>query len=361
MSSPVRQLAEQYLHNVRPSGRGNFRAACPFHDSASAKRSFYIYGKSGGWACFGCGLTGTLPSLLYRLGMSRERVDQVLNGVNYSSWKPESAERRGRIKAQGWDVLPEFILGAWDWCPERMIWWGFSEEILQEFDIGFDKVRKRITFPIRDHAGRLAGVSGRAEPGGFPRYKVYDATPPSNGVRAGELYEVLEKKAYTPDNRRHVYGLDRFYAARLLRPDEDHPPLLLVEGYKGTLWMVQNGFDHTGGLQGSSLTRHQEDVLGAIRGTKYVLLDHEPGKAFPDENGRCAAYWITERLSRYGKALVCQYPEGTELGTSPDDLTKDQLQQLVDTATTTAKANLHNRSGLDGWTRTTTTRRIRTS
>tara|TARA_Y100000034_G_scaffold127275_1_gene179820 strand:- start:3667 stop:4743 length:1077 start_codon:yes stop_codon:yes gene_type:complete len=351
MSSPVRQLAEQYLQNVKPSGRGNYRAACPFHDSSSAKRSFYIYGNSGGWSCFGCGLSGTLPSLLYRLGLSRTQVDKALDGVSYSTWRPDSTKKRGTIERQSWDVLPEYILGAWDWCPQRMIWWGFSEEVLQKYGIGYDKIHQRITFPIRDYLGRLVGISGRAEPGGFPRYKVYDASPPDeHGRGAGELYEVLDRP-YTPDNRRHLYGLDRFYASRVLRPDDDHPPVVLVEGYKGVLWMVQNEFIHTTGLQGSSLTRAQESAIGMIRGTKIVLLDHEPGKSFPDENGRCAAYWITERLSRYGPALVCQYPEGTEIGTSPDDLTKDQLQGLIKEARPTAKARLQRSGQQDGWTR----------
>jgi len=357
MSSPVQLLAEQYLSNVKPSGRGNFRAACPFHTSTSARRSLYVWGSSGGWTCFGCGLGGSLPGLLYRLGLSREQIDKALQGVRYDTWRPDKDKKHGRLLPHEWDVLPEYILGAWDWCPQRMIWLGFTEEVLQEFGVGYDKIRERITFPIRDHMGRLVGVSGRAEPGGFPRYKVYEATPPSGDKPAGELYAVLDGKKYTPDNRMHLYGMHRFYGTRLLKPDDDHPPLVLVEGYKGVLWMVQNGFDHTVSLQGSSLTQHQEVVVGMIRGTKYVLLDHEPGKSFPDPDGRCAAHRITERLSRYGKALVCQYPDGTKEGTSPDDLDKEQLQGLIKSAKTTAQANLHNTSGrTDGWTRTTAKR-----
>ncbi len=356
MSSPVQLLAEQYLSNVKPSGRGNFRAACPFHSSSSASRSLYVWGNSGSWTCFGCDAGGSLPGLLYRLGLKREQVDKVLQGVRYDTWKPESESKRNRLVRDEWDVLPEFILGAWDWCPQRMLWWGFTEDTLMDFEIGYDKVRERITFPIRDHMGRLAGVSGRAEPGGFPRYKVYDASPPIDGRKPGELYDVLDGKKYTPDNRMHLYGLHRFFGRRLLRPNEDHPPFILVEGYKGALWMRQNGFPHVVALQGSSITQHQEKLAGMVRGPKYVLLDHEPGKSLPDSRGRCSAYWITERLAKYGPAFVCQYPEGSEIGTSPDDLEEEQLAALIRTATTTAQANLHNKTfgRMDGWTRTTT-------
>jgi hypothetical protein len=359
MSSPVQLLAEQYLQNVKASGGGNFRAACPFHASSSASRSLYLWGSSGGWTCFGCDAGGSLPGLLYRLGLAREQVDKILQGVRYDTWRPETDRKKGRLVQDEWDVLPEFILGAWDWCPQRMLWWGFTEDTLQEFEIGFDKKRERITFPIRDHMGRLVGISGRAEPGGFPRYKVYDANPPTGGKRAGEFYDVLDGKKYSPDNRMHLYGIHRFYGRRLLKPDDDHPPFIFVEGYKGALWMHQSGFDHVVSLQGSSMTQHQEKIAGRIRGTKYVLLDHEPGKSFPDENGRCAAYQITERLSRYGPALVCQYPQGTKVGTSPDDLNQDGINEMVIRAMTTAQANLQRRSGhKGGWARTTT-RKVR--
>jgi DNA primase len=343
MSNPSRLIAEMYLENVKESGRDNLRAACPFHKSSSARRSLYLFTTTGGWTCFGCGAGGTIPSLLYRLGLTREGVERVLKGVGYTG-KAQAAIGRAalaRDKSQSWDILPEWILGAWDWCPNRMLFWGFSEEIIREFEVGYDEARGRITFPIRDHMGRLVGVSGRAEPGGFPRYKVYDADP-----KTGELRDIVQ--SYTANNRLHLYGFDRFFAKRLMAPEGDHPPFVLVEGYKGAMWMAQQGLTHTAALQGSSLTAHQEQVAGMVRGEKYVLMDNEPGKSFPDDSGRCAAYKITERLSRYGRTFVCQYPEGTPIGTSPDDLTKDQLLALVKDSKTAAQAALQRSGRIEG-------------
>lgn len=366
MSSPVQLLAEQYLENVKVAGDDNLRAECPFHNSSSSSRSLYIFTQTGGWTCFGCRAGGSMPSLLYKLGYNYHQVQAALDRVKFAKWTPQSM--RSQIswkKGDGWSVLPEWILGAYDWRPQRMVHWGFTDEILQEFQIGYDEQHKRITFPIRDYTGRLACISGRAEPGGFPRYKVYEASPPSGeNNRAGELYGVLDKP-YTPDNRLHIFGLDKFHAHRFGRPlDEDLPPAVLVEGYKGCLWMHQLGFGQTGALQGSSMTRMQERAMGLVRGPYIVLLDNEPGKSFPDAEGRCSAYRITERMSRYGKALVCQYPDGSAIGTSPDDLTADELQKMIDSAMTTAQARLtHTTRHLrqEGWRRaatpTTTTER----
>jgi hypothetical protein len=354
MSSPARQLAERYLTNVKPAGGDNLRASCPFHTSSSSRRSLYVFAKTGGWTCWGCGRGGSMPALLYQLGMSRAQVDAALEGVNFSSWVPDSPLAQVKWKTkQGWDTLPEWILGAYDWLPNRMVWWGFTQETLQDFDIGYDEPHARITFPVRDYLGRLAAISGRAEPGGFPRYKVYDASPPRHEKgAAGEFYGVLEGK-YSPDNRLHLYGFHRFYGKRFLAAEPDKlPPFILVEGYKGCLWTVQSGFDHAAGLQGSSMTPMQEYVAGTVRGPYYTMLDHEPGKSFPDQRGRCSAFRIADRMARYDRSYVCQYPPGTKIGTSPDDLTSDELRWMIDNAKTTAQARLDLNAPNEGWRRT---------
>jgi hypothetical protein len=353
MSGQIRQLAERYLNNVKEAGGGNLRASCPFHTSASSRRSLYIFAQTGSWTCFGCDAGGSLPWLLYKLGLPRSKVDEILKGINIE-WETTTKSRLHE-RRKGWDTLPEWVLGAYDWLPNRMLWWGFDENVLQDFGIGYDKTHSRITFPIRDYLGRLACISGRAEPGGFPRYKVYDASEPLEGRRPGELHGAVAPD-YLPDNRMHLYGFDRCYAHRFFRERETLPPLILVEGYKGVLWMHQHGFKHTAGLQGSSMTKQQEITAGMVRGPYYIFLDNEPGKAFPDNEGRCSAYRITERMSRYGKALVCQYPEGMPIGTSPDDLKPDELQAMIDSAKSTAHATL-DQAPKGGWRRTAQPRR----
>jgi hypothetical protein len=129
-----------------------------------------------------------------------------------------------------------------------------------------------------------------------------------------------------------------------LGPQEDQP-IVIVEGYKACIWLRQMGFKNAVALQGSSLTKGQERFLGRIRGKKYVLLDHEPGKAFPDRDNRCQAVKITERLSRYGPAFICSYAEDAEERTSPDDLNKEQATHIIKNAKTLGqyKTNLTKR------------------
>jgi DNA primase len=285
--------------------------------------------------CFndGCDSRGSLVQLLYSLGLTRKQVDRVLEGIDLPSPAAAKIRRRAEL-TRGWDLLPEFILGAYEHCPTKLVDAGFDEELLRRFDVGYDETNDRITFAVRDLLGRLAAISGRAyDDWVVPRYKVYDASPATKYSPPGELYGVLETD-YTPDNRRHLYGFHDIYPARYFRREESQSPVILTEGYKSTLWMHQQGFDQTVGLQGSSLTMAQTRLLGKIRGPFLVLMDNEPGKAFPDRKRRCSAIRIALQLRRSGLVRLCTYPEEKPPGTSPDDLTKDELEAVLKDAKT---------------------------
>jgi DNA primase len=248
------------------------------------------------------------------------------------------------LKRQKTSVLPEYVLGAYDRCPLQLVEDGFTEETLARYDVGFDRNSNRITFPVRDHMGRLVAISGRAsDEGVIPKYKVYDAAPPTKTKPAGELHGVVED--YVPNNRDYLYGFNDVYPIRFFNPNEKHAPLIVVEGYKACLWLRQLGFAHTVALQGSSMTPAQRRQLNKLRGPYYIFLDHEPGKAFPDDRGRCAAVTIAERLSSAGRVFLCIYPGYTDQdpftekkqGTSPDDLNKTEINNLVESAQTFAQ------------------------
>ena len=336
MEAQVREIAFKYLNNVRELGEDNLRAECPFHDSRSATRSLAINVRTGVWLCFNekCGARGALVQLLRRLGMSGRQVDLFMEHLQLPPPVPEGVRKKAAIN-KVWDLLPEYILGAYEQCPLQLVDAGFSEELLQQNDVGYDALHDRITFAIRDYHGRLVAISGRAcEDRVVPRYKVYDARPPDPelGRPAGELFGVVEK--YVPDNRRHLYGFHSVYPERFFRPAAEWGPLVITEGYKSTLWLRQLGFTHSVGLQGSSLSAPQLRMLNKLRGPYYVMLDHEPGKSFPDKNGRCAAVQIAEQLKTSGKVLLCRYHPDTKIGTAPDDLQHDTIDHMVKNAKT---------------------------
>lgn len=336
MEAQVQKIASAYLDSVRPTGEDSLRATCPFCESS---RAFVISTRSGLWLCYSCGARGALPTFLKLLGMTRQQIDRMTADLRLP---PPLTQRQKQKKAlkEGWSVLPEYILGAYDHTPQELVDIGFDAELLRAHDVGVDEKHNRITFAIRDIMDRLVAISGRARTDAtFPRYKVYDAEPPNLPPKppphraAGEFYGIVDN--YVPDNRKHLYGFHTVYPMRYFEPTQAHSPLIITEGYKSTLWMRQMGFPDTVGLQGSSLTSAQLRLLGRIRGPFYILLDNESGKAFPDRKRSCAAVDIARALQRSGRAFICLYDERRPIGTAPDDINdKEELQAMVQGAKT---------------------------
>jgi DNA primase len=335
----VRDVATKHLQGIKPAGEGQLQSRCPFHNTKTGT-PFSINTKNGMWICFSCGESGSFPKFLRKLGYTQEQVGRILSDTALDVGMPDPIRRRLDAK-KTWKILPEYVLGAFDSCPNDLLTAGFTMETLREADVGYDSREDRITFGIRDYLGRLVAVSGRARQGWIePKYKVYDS-----------IFEPLfEDHEYKPQNKLHVYGLDTFYPRRFYQAGGHQPPLIIVEGYKGTLWLRQQGFSDVGGLMGSTLSASQCKVLSRLTGPFYVLLDNEPGKAFPDDKGRCAAVRVALQLSAAGPAFVCQYPEGSPEGTSPDDLKdKDIINVILATAKTPAQLAV--RKDTTKWTR----------
>lgn len=330
MESQVRDLASTYLDQAKTTGADGIRATCPLCDS---KRAFIISTSHGGWICFSCNESGSLVSFLYKVaGLGRKQVDRAMSGLRIPP--PVSASLRAKKSVnEGWSLLPEYILGAYDNVPQSLVDLGFTEDTLRDHDVGHDLVNKRITFAIRDMLGRLVGISGRATTDWqIPRYKVYDAAPPSQSRKAGELYGVVDK--YKPDNRKHLYGFHSVYPRRFFNPDENRSPLIINEGYKGTLWLRQLGFPDAVGLQGSTISDVQLRQLGRLQGPYYIMLDNEPGKGYPDRNGFCAAINIARKLRRSGRTFICLYGD-RPIKTAPDNLqTHEEIQQIINQSKT---------------------------
>lgn len=318
----IQDIAGRHLQHVKPGGDEHLQARCPFHATKSGT-PFSMNTRTGMWICFSCGASGSFAKFLYRLGYSREQVDAYVKTARLDDTVSEMLRTLG-MGRQKWSTLPEYILGAYEGCPTSLLDAGFEMETLYEADIGYDRVEDRITFPIRDYLGRLVAVSGRArENWKEPRYKVYD--DPFKALYADGVYE--------PKVKLHLYGLHSIYAERYYARDRSAlPPVVLVEGYKGCLWMRQLGHAHTVAMMGSMMSRMQAWLISRLPGPYHVMLDHEQGKNFPDEQRRCAAYEIAKRLSRAGEAKVCSYPDGSKEGTSPDDLTREQADQVVGAA-----------------------------
>lgn len=330
MGTRIEDLASSYLQNVKPTGSDNLRALCPL---CSSNRSFIISTRHGAWHCFSCKEGGGVATLLAKLGMSRRAIDKWVSGLDLSPILSPRLRRKRLLDHKG-STLPEYILGAYESCPIQLLDAGFDMDLLFENDVGYDNENDRVTYAIRDYLGRLVAISGRAtEDWRIPRYKVYDADPPDDLRKPGELYHIVA--GYKPENRDHLYGFHQVYPQRFFDPDNVTLPLIVVEGFKGRLWLVQQGFSDTVALMGDFLSASQNRLLSKVRGPYYIMLDNEPGKTFPNDEGYCQAYKIASRLSRSGTTFICSYEESKPVGTSPDDLTRQEIESMVRAAKTT--------------------------
>ncbi len=269
--------------------------------------------------CFNerCNLKGGLPKLLHLLGLTPRQVSAYVEAVQLEE-APTFRQRATALRTKV--LLPEYFLGAYAYLPNDLVRAGFSESILSEHQVGFDKRTSRITFPLRNHLGELLAVIGRASAGGGPRYLVYE-----------KEFKALVP-GYSVKHRDHLYGIDTVYAENYMGGGDDSP-VIIVEGYKACLWLRQLGFHSTVALQGSAMTPLQEIMLSRLGGEKIVFLDNEPGKNYPDYRKRCAAYGIVQRLSVNSISRVAAYPPRTK-GLSPDDLTEAGAAEAINNATT---------------------------
>jgi DNA primase len=335
MHDIVDEIALQHLRSVKIK-EGFISAACPFHKDGQEKRpSFWINRYEGKWGCFSCGVGGpSLRGLLQNLKVRSARITQILEEAEKEAEKTASlrkAKKKQKARADfvGESILPEEFLGLYDYTPLGLIEEGFDEEVLKRHWIGYDTKLDRITYPIFDLYGNLVGVSGRQPDGRVPKYKVYqgwhEVTDPRTNKRErrpGELGEMFPR--YSSDNMKdHLWRGHLFYE-HLYNCVEEDAYVILTEGYKGCLWLVQMGLEYTAALMGSYISPKQLQIVSRLGVPIYVWMDN-------DWPGRKASRAISKQLAAVNPVVYeCVYPDDEEYeGASPDDLRDPTLVEWV--------------------------------
>ena len=344
MEGFVDQIAQENLRLVKI--KDNFvSTACPFHSDGQERHpSFWINRSNGKWGCFSCHKGGSsIKWLLKELGLKSYKIDQLLEDAEQETKKNAEVtkfrkETKARKSFKGEHVLPDALLGLFDYMPNELVEAGFTPETLQAHDVGYDKRNDRITFPIRDLYGNLIGISGRAT-GLFdePKYLVYRGRTvqrTAEGVEEtvnGELGEWYPE--YTNEGiRDHLWGMEMIYEELYNSRD---PQLIIVEGYKAKMWVKQCGYNNVVALMGSAMSPSQEKIIRSIGPETFVLLDNN----YP---GRSGAKKICQTLA-IGSFPVyrCNYPtqheDGSEMDeeAQPDDLSESELDRVLCSATRT--------------------------
>lgn len=311
----ITDVADRFLGQYRQGANNNITARCPIHRKADGSMektpSFTLSLSTGLWHCFSCKEGGGLRSLLVALGVSQHTLSttyaaliQEANG-NISEYKGNRSKTYILRPTVVDSTIDERILGHFDKCPVKLVEEGFEEETLRRFEVGFDEIHFRITFPIRDEHGTLFGISGRTVINEFPRYKVYD----KEYVVYGYPHQQHVKKGNLLWNLHNVYM--NLYSSR--KPQD----LYLVEGFKACMWLWQSGIKNVVALLGSSLTEYQEELLVRTGSDIILMLDN-------DDAGKRGTSIVGEKLSKKTKVKVVSYQKA-----QPDGCSREELQEVV--------------------------------
>lgn len=248
-----------------------------------------------------------MKSLLIELGVRRDVVDTVAEVL--PTFKRRTLEQKVHGLRFDNPTLPEALLGMWAWCHRSLLRMGFDKELLEHWEVGYDSAHRRITFPLRNHVGDLVGISGRA----------VDAT----AYNKYHFYTDDELGEYVPGYKFHkgrvLWGLHRFYTTGLYRRV---PYVIVAEGFKQALWIMQAGYEYVVSLMGSKMTNEQATLLLRLGSPVLLMLDNDgPGREGTNKVFRK----LREQSPRVHRA---KYPEGSD-GKSPDDFTQEEIQGIV--------------------------------
>lgn len=194
-------LAQKGLNRfavVRLNGE-NLQSNCPFHKNGQERKpSFGVNGEIDRCHCFSCSWSGTIEEMISELygyqdeGKFGKRwlikrfntieietrpniMEDFKNDNNTlcssrynrsNKWSDRILCRKTRQvrlsdKTEQKEITEE-ELDKYRYIHPYMSQRGLTDEIIEMFDIGYDRERKEITFPVRDIEGRCVFVAGRS-------------------------------------------------------------------------------------------------------------------------------------------------------------------------------------------------------
>jgi DNA primase len=327
VTTPIWDIVSPYLSGARRSGQGNMLSICPFHDDTSRSFSFHV--ETGQFHCFGCGVAGSLSFFLRLVGKSRNDVERIVAPVRDAMSQfirkrieKEKWSRIGRDPFIGEHVLPESLLGAYDRCPVYMTKRGFHKSLIRAKDVGFDVVNERVTFPIRDLYGNLVGIAGRSTNGEEPRYKVYKKGFQTQHGYVTDFGKSFDQDFPSYDIRKGEFLWNGNEAIPLAFNSDD--PVVLVEGYKACLWVLQCGFPQCTALMGAVMTKTQRIILDLVDNPIVLFLDN-------NQAGVEGMFKIGRLLRRTHNVTVAAYPNAEE-SSQPDDHSRSDIESAIHNA-----------------------------
>ena len=179
------------FHIFRNNGE-NVQTNCPFHKNGQERKpSFGENGEIDKCHCFSCGWSGTIEEMISELYgyqdegkfgkrwlikrfntveiETRPNIMEGFNGRNNITIRNTGDIHRfkqhiqsNKSSEQYSGEITEEELDKYRYLHPYMYERGLTDEIIERFDIGYDRERKEITFPVRDIEGRCVFIAGRS-------------------------------------------------------------------------------------------------------------------------------------------------------------------------------------------------------
>ena len=204
-----RQLSERgiELFAKTKDSSDDIMVCCPYHkDGQENNPSMGIRKEDGMCHCLACGETHSLPEVIsYCFGHHNDMLFGhkwlIKNFVSVSSYDSRRDELEldltrnpiERVAEKINKLVEEQELDRYRYVHPYMYERGLTDEIIEQFDIGYDKSTDSITFPVRDKNGDCMFVARRQV-----KTKVFDIPKGVNKPLYGmyELSRVMPDKVY---------------------------------------------------------------------------------------------------------------------------------------------------------------------
>ena len=169
-------------HNVE-----NLQTNCPFHKGGQERKpSFGINGEKDKCHCFACGWSGSIEEMVSEISgymddgkygkrwlikrfnsIEIETRPNIMEGFNgrksCDRIHARSINRsNNRDNNTSDNIISDEELDKYRYIHPYMYKRGLTDEIIERFDIGYDREREEITFPVADLSGTVRFIAGRS-------------------------------------------------------------------------------------------------------------------------------------------------------------------------------------------------------
>lgn len=279
-----KEKAQELLGVSFIEAQENWKMLCPFHDEASP--SFFIHKTELICNCFGCGVSGSIEGIIWRLrNIPPSESRQILDIDRLPGMRKRDVDPKPTTFSESW-------LGPWKRISSSsyLVGRGFTQETIEAFGTRIDQAAKRIVFPLRPpvhYPTTLVGAAGRSYIGAEPKWLFY-----WNCQKSKNLY----RGPFIPPKG----------------------PLYVVEGIFDVMWLWQHGYPAVG-LLGSKASSEQVKQIKDITTDVVIALDN-------DEAGRLGGEMLGEQLKTSCNVMYTDLPV---MANDVCDIDGEQLHKVL--------------------------------